>query len=175
MSVCSDGSLSVLPGCFRKGCWGLLFLHSAARAPELQWERQTCRLETSSCQKDRLAPLACAVVTSLPLTCWWAMSYSRSNLLPGLSQCDLSCFKSLGSWAVSKAVLPGLRKGRGASRAAQWSRNPPVKQEMCVRSLGRENPLQKEMITHSSILAWEIAWTEEPGGLQSIGSWKSLT
>lgn len=85
MSVCSDGPLSVLPGCFRKGCWGLLFLYSAARAPELQWERRTCQLETSSGQMDRLTPLACAVLTSLPLTCWWAMSYSRSALLPGLS------------------------------------------------------------------------------------------
>ena len=45
-------------------------------------------------------------------------------------------------------------------------------QEMQVRSLGWEGPLQKEMATHSSILAWEIPWTEEPGGLQSMGSQK---
>ena len=38
-----------------------------------------------------------------------------------------------------------------------------------VQSLGREDPLKKEMATHSSILAWEISWTEEPGGLQSMG------
>ena len=43
-------------------------------------------------------------------------------------------------------------------------------QEMQVRSLGLEDPLGKEMATHSSILAWEILWTEEPGGLQSMGS-----
>ena len=42
-----------------------------------------------------------------------------------------------------------------------------------VQSLGQENPLEKEMTTHSSILAWEIPWTEEPGGLQSMGSQKS--
>ena len=42
-------------------------------------------------------------------------------------------------------------------------------QEMQVQSLGREDPLEKEMATHSSILAWEIPWTEEPGGLQSMG------
>ena len=42
--------------------------------------------------------------------------------------------------------------------------------ETWVRSLGREDPLEKEMITHSSILAWRIPWTEEPGGLQSIAS-----
>jgi len=52
-------------------------------------------------------------------------------------------------------------------------KNPPAKQEtqeMWVRSLGREDPLEKEMATHSSTLAWEIPWTEEPGGLQSMGS-----
>ena len=48
-------------------------------------------------------------------------------------------------------------------------------QEMRVWSLEREYPLEKEMATHSSILAWEIPWTEEPGGLQSIGSQKSPT
>ena len=48
-------------------------------------------------------------------------------------------------------------------------KNPPAKQ-MWVRSLGQEDPLKKGMATHSSILAWEIPWTEEPGGLQSAGS-----
>ena len=49
-------------------------------------------------------------------------------------------------------------------------KNPPVMQEPWVRSLGREDPLEKEIATHSSILAWEISRTEEPGGLQSMGS-----
>ena len=43
------------------------------------------------------------------------------------------------------------------------------KQEMWVRSLGQEDPLEEEMATHSSILAWEIPWTKKPGGLQSTG------
>ena len=43
-------------------------------------------------------------------------------------------------------------------------------QETQVQSLGREDPLEKEMATHSSILAWRIPWIEEPGGLQSMGS-----
>ena len=47
-------------------------------------------------------------------------------------------------------------------------------QEMWVRSLGWEDPLEEEMATHSSNLAWKIPWTEEPGGLQSMG-WQSLT
>ena len=48
-------------------------------------------------------------------------------------------------------------------------------QQTRVQSLGREDPLEKEMTAHSSILAWEIPWTEEPGGLQSMGLQKSLT
>ena len=52
---------------------------------------------------------------------------------------------------------------------AQTVKNPPATQETRVQSLGREDPLEKEMATHSSILAWEIPWTEEPGRLQSIG------
>ena len=45
----------------------------------------------------------------------------------------------------------------------------PTMQETQVRSLGWEDPLDKEMATHSGILAWKITWTEEPGGLQSMG------
>ena len=48
-------------------------------------------------------------------------------------------------------------------------KNLPAKQETWVQSLGREDPLEKEMATHSSIVAWRIPWTEEPGGLQSMG------
>ena len=43
-------------------------------------------------------------------------------------------------------------------------------QETLIQSLGLEDPLEKDMATHSNILAWEIPWTEEPGGLQSMGS-----
>ena len=46
----------------------------------------------------------------------------------------------------------------------------PTMQETQVQILGQEDPLQKGMATHSSILAWRIPWTEEPGGLQSVGS-----
>ena len=59
---------------------------------------------------------------------------------------------------------------------AQTVKNLPVMQEIWVRSLGQEDPLEKGMATHSSILAWRIPdKTEEPGGLQSMGSQKSQT
>ena len=54
-------------------------------------------------------------------------------------------------------------------------KNLPAVQEMWVRFLCREDPLEEGMATHSSILAWEIPWTEEPGRLQSMGSQKDTT
>ena len=53
---------------------------------------------------------------------------------------------------------------------AQRVKNLPAVQETQIRSLDQEDPLEREMATHSSILAWRIPWTEEPGGLQSMGS-----
>ena len=53
---------------------------------------------------------------------------------------------------------------------AQSVRNLPAVQEIWVRSLSWEDTLEKEIASHSSILAWRIPWTEEPGGLQSMGS-----
>ena len=58
-------------------------------------------------------------------------------------------------------------------------KNPPANvgdfKEMLIRSLGWEDPLEKEMATYSSILGWRIPWTEKPGGLQSMGLQKSWT
>ena len=51
----------------------------------------------------------------------------------------------------------------------QTIKNPPAVQETWVRSLGWEDPLEEEMATHSRIPVWKIPWTEEPGGLQSMG------
>ena len=62
-----------------------------------------------------------------------------------------------------------------ASLVARRLKRLPTMQETWVRSLGREDPLEKEMTTHSSIRAWKIPWTEEPGGLHSMGSQKSGT
>ena len=57
-----------------------------------------------------------------------------------------------------------------ASLVAQMIKNPPAVWETSVRSLASEDLLEQEMATHSSILVWRIPWTEEPGGLQSMGS-----
>ena len=57
----------------------------------------------------------------------------------------------------------------GSSLVAQKLNRLPEMQESRLQSLGREDPLEKEMSTHSSILAWRIPWMEEPGGIQSTG------
>ena len=59
--------------------------------------------------------------------------------------------------------------GRRASLVAQMVKSLPAVQETGIQSLGWEDPLEKEMATHSSILAWKIPWTEKPGGLQFMG------
>ena len=62
-------------------------------------------------------------------------------------------------------MVPGFPAGSGQRTRLQM-------QETRVQSLAQEDPLKKEMATHSNILAWEILWTEEPGRLQSMGSQK---
>ena len=68
------------------------------------------------------------------------------------------------------ALTPFAPLPLGASLVAQLVKNLSAMQETWVQFLGWEDPLKKEMATHSSILAWEIPWTEEPGGLQSMAS-----
>ena len=58
----------------------------------------------------------------------------------------------------------------GISLVAQMVKNPPVMQETLVQALGQENPLEKGMAAHSSVLAWRSPWTEKPGRLQSTES-----
>ena len=58
---------------------------------------------------------------------------------------------------------------------AQLLKNLPAMQKTWVQSLGQEDPLEKEMATHPSILAWKSPWTKEPGGIQSMGSEETET
>ena len=79
--------------------------------------------------------------------------------IPGaktVGDCCLLIFNSI--YVVSRASL-----------VAQTVKNPPARQETWIRSLVWEDPLEEGMATDSSILAWRIPWTEEPGGLQSTG------
>ena len=77
---------------------------------------------------------------------------------------------SVGSLLILRCWLVWMFFLVHASLVAQRLKHLPPMQETQVRSLGREDPLEKEMVTHSSILAWRIPWTEKPGRLQSMGS-----
>ena len=75
------------------------------------------------------------------------------------------------AFGQNSLVLPqGIHLTVWSSLAAQMVKNLPAMQETWVRSLGLEDSLEKRMATHSSILAWKIPWTEEPGWLQPMGS-----
>ena len=74
----------------------------------------------------------------------------------------------VSTWMGDRLGIPGAA-GFWASLIAQVVKNLPAMQETQIRFLGREDPLEKEMATHSSILTWRIPWTEEPGRLQSMG------
>ena len=83
----------------------------------------------------------------------------RSKTSNSLSICHASC--------ENTKIFPKLFIS--LSNSAQMVKILPEMQKSQVRSLGWEDPLEKGMATHSSILAWETPWTEEPGGLQSMG------
>ena len=82
-------------------------------------------------------------------------------------------FKLLLCLVLCYQLGAGRGAGGGSSEVALMVKNSPAnagRYETQVRSLGQEDPLEEAMATHSSILAWRIPWTEEPGGLQSIVS-----
>ena len=104
-------------------------------------------------------------INTWPTPSWSAESHLRKASSHG-GQCGYSNFSdtlNLCSW----------QRSAWASLVAQMVKNPPAMQETQVWSLGREDPLEKEMATHSSILARRIPWTEEPGGPQFHGVAKS--
>ena len=117
----------------------------------------------SCCRAQALhtqASVAVALECSCSTTC-------RTFPNQGLNSCPLH-------WLTDSYPLYHQGSPKGfkvcSSHLAQRIKHLPAMQETRVRSLGWEDPLEKEMATHSSILAWRIPWTEEPGGLQSTGS-----
>ena len=94
---------------------------------------------------------------------WDLCSLSRDR-----TQTPCTGRQSLNHWAAWE-ILCGLTFGFWASLVAQMVKRLSAMQETQVRSLGWEDPLEKEMAAHSSILAWKIPWTAEPGRLLSMG------
>ena len=98
-----------------------------------------------------------------------------TSLLISFNKQLLSIFSVENSLFYIYNILNLFTKYQGASLVAQSVKNLPAMQETQVQFLGQEDPLEKEMATHSSIIDWRIPWTEEPGRLQSVGSQESYT
>ena len=116
-----------------------------------------------SIQLNTVCPSLC-VYTYMYVLCLAAQLYS--------SLCDPMVYSPPDSSVRVDSI--GKNTGVGVyvciSLVSQRVKHLPAMQETWVRSLGWEDPLEKEMATHSSVLAWKIPWTEKPGGLQSVGS-----
>ena len=103
---------------------------------------------------------------------WWAAVYGIAQSRTRLKQLSSSSVQQhVRSWMS----VPYPHGSEGFSLVAQTVKNLPAIWETWVWSLGREDPLEKGMATHSSIFAWRIPWVEEPGGLQSMGHKESDT
>ena len=95
---------------------------------------------------------------------WWAAVYGVPN--PGMEPVTPALAGGFFTLAP-----PGKKPcSINTSLVAQMVKHLPTMWETWVQSLGREDLLEKEMATHSSVFAWKIPWTEEPGSLQSMGS-----
>ena len=127
-----------------------------------------CKLYQSRALRDSHTLHQCALLLQradfyhLSFTGRTRMQWRRA-LQPGFSEHR--------RWEKIKLILSHVR----ASLVSQSVKNLSAMLEIQVWFLGQEDPLEKEMATQSSILAWEIPWTNEPGGLQSIGSQKRWT
>ena len=142
-------------------------------------KRRSCFSTSISLQADVYKiPVETQMVTGEQ---WIGLTFSHlisfvthcfTNLLsptkdPKLSSTDVLFLRILwGGWVYLLFFCQGSSH---TSRVAQMVKNLPAMQETQVQSLGWEDPLEKGVAAHSSILAWEIPWTEEPGRLQSMG------
>ena len=128
---------------------------------------QSC---TTLCEPMDCSPAGSSVhgILQTRILEWVAIPFSRGSSWPR-DRIPVSCIA--GRFCTILAIMKlKFSKNNGASLVAQRLKRLPAMWENWVQSLGWEDPLEKEMATHSSILAWRIPWTEEPGGLQSTGS-----
>ena len=112
---------------------------------------------------------------------WWCHPTISSSVTPSPPAFRLPQHKSLFQWGrptlyrqgtnnlLGRQIIVKNYRTDGASLVAKWIKNSAAMQETQIWSLGQEDPLEKEMATHSSILAWRIPWTQDPGRLQSMG------
>ena len=148
MALPATRDLAISP-CFH-GCLAFLNRHFPPQSPPSH------PLHKSLCSEQQPSPWDCSTTPKLQLL---ACTFQKTGIpVWGMYGCGKDCL-----------MLIPFRLPQ-TSLVAQSVKNLPAMQEIWVRPLGWEDPLEKEMATHSSILAWKISWREEPGGLQSMGS-----
>ena len=111
----------------------------------------------------------CAIMKTCACSVWFILCVKFKNLMYH-QLCLYLLLQHLCLLTKFTFIFMDVHSLGLASLVTQSVKNLPAVQDTGVRSLDWEHPLEKEMATHSSILAWKIAWTEEPGGLQSTGS-----
>ena len=133
-------------------------MHSSTRWGKIAFHILSAAKMFPLCYQLRHNPLSPSALTSQRLSIEWAGD--ESTVVHNKKIFTNPCF-----WKWNRGENCML-----ASLEVQVEKNLPAMQETWVWSLGQEDPLEKGMATHSSILAWRILWTEEPGRLQSMGS-----
>ena len=127
--------------------------------------------------KSRSITLPTDIYSQMIIAKWYSQSYGFSKKLCMVWELDHEEDWVPKNWCFWTMVLEKTLE-KLSSLVAQRLKRLPAMQETWVRSLGQEDPLEKEMATHSSIFAWRIPWTEEPSGLQSTWSqgeyWRRL-
>ena len=116
--------------------------------------------EFSSCKRE---------ITILIANMWWAYSLGAQSCLVIAYSYEDNMFTMLWDKGQDKDLDTKIWANE-ETKGVQTVKRLPTMRESWVQSLGREDPLEKEMATHSSTLAWKIPWTEEPSRLQSVGS-----
>ena len=104
------------------------------------------------------------MATHSSVLAWRIPGTGEPGGLPSMGSCRVAY-----DWSDLAAAATAQQQYIRASLVAQMVKNPPAMQETQDQSWGQEDPLEKGMATHSSILAWRFPWTEEPGRLQSMG------
>ena len=127
-------------------------------------ERKDERLGSAAAQLSRIETVAEGVHKILSLFLWHNCTFSCFSLF----QMRFSLKEPRGSFQSHDSFMTFIIPAN--ILVTQSVKNLPVVEETWVWFLGQEDPIEKDMATHSSVLAWKFPWTEEPGGLQSMGS-----
>ena len=161
--MCMRSSWSRLNSCSVMSLTALTHLSERQERPQ-SW--QYCSIVLNAPLREQAMPPTPSPPTSLFRTCTFStMKHCMQGKKKGIGKHRASHVGAAGSCDFGNLFHPS----QVVSQVAQMVRCLPAMWETCVQSLGREDPQEKEVATHSRTPAWRIPWREEPGGLQSVG------